>query len=125
MRQLILIHRTEATARLFAAMTDDERRAAYRVYWDVESELEHTGELVDSKAVDEDGQRTVFRNPEGGPVSRPVAEGADVVSGYYLVDVADAARADEIAARFPEAAVEGGIRVGRVLTQEDFDALGL
>jgi hypothetical protein len=28
-------------------------------------------------------------------------------------------------ARFPEAAVPGGIRLARTLTQEDFDALGL
>lgn len=48
---------------------------------------------------------------------------ADVVTGCCLVDVADHARAAEIAARFPEAPVDGGgVRVTRVRTQDDFDA---
>lgn len=47
---------------------------------------------------------------------------AETVTGYYLVEVADQARAVDIAARFPEAAADGGgVRVARVWTQEDFD----
>lgn len=111
---------------MFAAMTDDERRRAFQVYWDVESELEASGELVDSKALDDSAQQSVRRGP-GGPVvsDAPRPDSAEVVSGYYLVDVADISRAHEIAARFPEAAVDGGIRVARALTQEDFDAIGM
>ncbi|WP_288785745.1 YciI family protein [Microbacterium lacticum] len=57
--------------------------------------------------------------PRGGT---PAGE-ADVVTGCCLVDVADHARAAEIAARFPEAPVDGGgVRVTRVRTQDDFDA---
>ena len=41
------------------------------------------------------------------------------LAGYSLVDVADEGPAVEIAARFPEAAHDGGIRVARVWTAED------
>lgn len=123
MKYLILIHSNPAVAELFAAMTDDERRAAFQIYWDVESDLEATGELVDSKALDDATQQSVLRGADGPIVTdAPLPETTEVVSGYYLVDVETPQRAHEIAARFPEAAVVGGIRVGRVLTQEDFDA---
>jgi hypothetical protein len=126
MQYLVLIHNNPAVVELFAGMSDEERRRAYQVYWDVESELEASGELVDSKALDDRTQQIVRSGPDGPVVSdAPLPDTGDVVSGYYLVDVADIARAHEIAARFPEAAVDGGIRVARALTQEDFDAIGM
>ncbi|WP_137845144.1 YciI family protein [Microbacterium sp. 2FI] len=125
MQYLILIHNNPSVADMFAKMTDEERTAAYQVYWDVESDLEASGELVDSKALDDRTQQIVQRG-SGGPVvtEAPLPETTEVVSGYYLVDVAAVERAHEIAARFPEAAASGGIRVARTLTQEDFDAMG-
>lgn len=124
MKYVVLIHNNPAVVEMFAAMSDEERRRAFQIYWDVESELEASGELVDSKALDDRTQQAVRRGPDGPVVSAaPLPEAAEVVSGYYLVDVADADRAHEIAARFPEAAVDGGIRVARALTQEDFDAM--
>jgi hypothetical protein len=125
-KYLIMIQSNPAVGELFAAMTAEERADAYRVYWEVESDLEASGELVDSKAADEDTQEVVMRGPDGPVVSpAPRSDVGDVVSGYYLVDVPSIERAREIAARFPEAAVAGGIRLARTLTQEDFDALGL
>lgn len=124
MKHLIVIYSTPGVAAHFAAMSEHERTTAFQVYWDVEGDLEATGELVDSKAVDEDGQITVHRDGDGAVSTSPVPADADVVSGYYLVDVADRDRAVAIAARFPEAAVPGAIRVTRVLTQDDFDAMG-
>ncbi|GAA5032421.1 YciI family protein [Microbacterium fluvii] len=121
MKYLILIHSTPAVTDLFAGMTDEERAAAYQVYWDVESDLEGTGELVDSKALDTAEQKVVVRG-DTSPVLSAAPEGGDVVSGYYLVDVAGESRAAEIAARFPEALVPGGIRLARVWTDADFAA---
>ncbi|MFE1644463.1 YciI family protein [Microbacterium sp. P01] len=124
MKYQILIYNNPSVIEMFARMTDAERTAAFQLYWDVESDLEASGELVDSKAVDDRTQRAVRRGPDGPMVTdAPTPDTGDVVSGYYLVDVPDAARAYEIAARFPEAAVDGGIRVARALTQEDFDAM--
>jgi|GEM_PF-1981095 len=126
MQYLVLIYNNPAVVEMFAGMTDEERRRAFQIYWDVDSELEASGELVDSKAIDDRSQQAVRRGPDGPVVSdAPVPDSAEVVSGYYLVDVVDIARAHEIAARFPEAAVDGGIRVARALTQEDFDAIGM
>lgn len=125
MKYLILIYNNPSVVDLFATMTDEQRSAAYQSYWDIESELEGSGELVDSKALDDRTQRIVQRGP-GAPVisDAPLPKTTEVVSGYYLVEVDGIERAQEIAARFPEAAVPGGIRVARTLTQEDFDAMG-
>jgi hypothetical protein len=121
MKYLVLIHNTPRVRELFAAMSDDERKAAFQTYWDVESDLTGSGELIDSKALDDGTQRLVRRTPDG-PVSTaaPLPEVSEVVSGYYLVDVPNEECAVTIAARFPEAAVEGGMRVARILTAEDF-----
>jgi hypothetical protein len=124
-KYLILIHNNPSVVELFSRMTDEQRAAAYQVYWDVESDLEASGELVDSKALDDRTQQIVQHGGSAPLVTdAPLPETTEVVSGYYLVEVADVARAHEIAARFPEAAVPGGIRVARTLTQEDFDAMG-
>src|SRR5690349_21026321 len=123
MKYLILIHNNPAVVELFAGMTDDQRSAAYQVYWDVQSELESSGELVDSKALDTGAQKLVSRGSDGPVITdAPLPEVTEVVSGYYLVDVADEARAAAIGAKFPEAAVTSGIRVARVWTEADFAA---
>lgn len=123
MKYLILVTANPAVTQHFAALSDDERRTEFQLYWDIESDLEASGELIDSKAVDGDRQLVVTRG-EAGPVASPApADGSEVVTGYYLVDVADEARAVEIAARFPEAGVAGGgVRVTRVWTSDDFSA---
>ena len=121
MKYLILIQNNPAVIELFAGMNDDERSAAYQVYWDVVSDLEATGELIDSKALDTGAQKLVSRGADGPLVTdAPLPEVTEVVSGYYLVDVVDEARAVVIAARFPEAAATDGVRVARVWTEADF-----
>lgn len=123
MKYLILIQNNPAVIELLAGMTDDERSTAHQIYWDVEKELESTGELVDSKALDTGAQKLVSRGRLGPLVTdAPLPEVTEVVSGYYLVDVVDEARAAVIAARFPEAAVTGGVRIARVWTEADFAA---
>ena len=127
MKYLILIDSNPAVVDLFARMTDEERKVAFQIYWDVESDLEKSRELVDSKALDEQTQHYVMRRRDGNGhvvTDALLPETTEVVTGYYLVDVATEERAFEIAARFPEAAVEAGMRVARTLTQEDFDAIG-
>ncbi|WP_322410623.1 YciI family protein [Microbacterium invictum] len=123
MQYLILIHNSPAVIDLFAKMSDEERKAAFQIYWDVESDLQASGELVDSKALDTDAQKHVARGADGPVVTdAPLPELTEVVSGYYLVDVADEARAAEIAALFPEALVPGGMRIARIWTDADFAA---
>lgn len=47
MKYLILIQSNAAVADMFAAMTDEQRSAAYELYWSIESDLETSGELVE------------------------------------------------------------------------------
>ena len=120
MKYVILINANAAVRELYAAYSDEERAAAFQSYFDIEAQLEASGELIESKALDDHVQRIVTRG-ESGPIvtDAPLAELTELVSGFYLVDVADEARAIEIGAGFPEAAV-GAIRVARTLTAEDF-----
>jgi hypothetical protein len=121
MKYLILIHNSPAVIELFAGMTDEERSAAFQIYWDVVADLRQSGELVESEALDTEHQKAVMRGADAPVVTdAPLPELTEVVSGYYLVDVADEARAAEIAARFPEAVVPGGMRIARVWNEADF-----
>ncbi|HMO12116.1 MAG TPA: YciI family protein [Actinotalea sp.] len=125
MKYLVLIHANQAVGELFAGMSDADRAAAFQIYWDVVSDLRASGELVDSSALDTPEQRLVTRGPDGPVLTdAPLPELTEVVSGYYLVDVSDEARAAQIAARFPEAAVPGGIKIARVWTDADYAAMG-
>jgi hypothetical protein len=121
-KYVILIQSNADIVRMWATLDGDARAAAFQTYFDVEADLEASGELIESKALDERTQRIV-RLGDDGPVveGAPHPEHAEVVSGLYLVDVADEARAVEIAARFPEARY-GAVRVARALTAEDFAA---
>jgi hypothetical protein len=119
-----MLHANAETSAMFAALSDEARRAEYQTYVDVMDELEASGELIDSKAVVESDQKAVLVGSSGIEVETlPGPDRETLVTGYYLVDVADEARAIEIAARFPEARVRGGVRVARGYTEEDFESL--
>ena len=125
MKYIVVIHSNAATGELFASMSDEQRQRAFQSYFDIQSDLEQSGELIDSKALAEREQHIVTRGANGPVITdAPLPELTEVISGYYLVEVAGLDRAAEIAARFPEAEVEGGIRVVRTLTAEDFAAMG-
>jgi hypothetical protein len=125
MKFVVLIYSNASVDALAAARTTEEQQATNQIYWDVERELEASGELIDSKAIDESSQKFVRVNADGSVEvdGVPAPPGGEVVTGYYLLDVLDEARAFEIGARFPEAKANHGIRVARVWTQADFDAL--
>lgn len=122
MKYVILIQANAAVRELYAGFSDEQRAAAFQSYFDIEAQLQASGELVESKALDEQVQRIVTRGDSGPVVTdAPLAEVTELVSGFYLVDVVDEARAVAIGVQFPEAAV-GAIRVARTLTAEDFAA---
>ncbi|WP_160298605.1 YciI family protein [Microbacterium sp. SA39] len=79
-----------------AAMFDEAHRA-------VHLELQKTGELVDSNELDQE-DATVIGTYRGEPIATrgPFTEGAEIIGGYYIVDVADRERAVEIAGRLAE-----------------------
>ena len=65
------------------------------------AEISASGELVSSEALGDPATSTLFRW-EGRPIASdgPYAESKEQFAGYFLVDVADRARAEQIAARF-------------------------
>lgn len=74
-------------------------------------ELQDNGELVDGQGLGDPAQAKTIRFGDGVPVATegPFAEAKESLAGYYIVDVADEARAVEIASRvvaFTEAPME-------------------
>lgn len=97
---------------MISILTDDDARRQWRadgsVFHDahraVITELQESGELVDSNELDQD-DATVIGTYRGEAITTrgPFTEGVEIVGGYYIVDVADRERAVEIAERLAEA----------------------
>jgi hypothetical protein len=83
-----------------------EEMAAEMPRWFAYTEaLRDAGALVSGEALDApNGARTVrVRSGARHVTDGPVAETADVLGGYYVIDVPDVAAAEEWAARIPSA----------------------
>ncbi|WP_109472163.1 YciI family protein [Ornithinimicrobium cavernae] len=65
------------------------------------SELSERGELVTAEALGDPATSTIYRW-DGGPITSdgPYAESKEHFAGYFLIDVADRSRAEEIARQF-------------------------
>lgn len=100
MRYMILIH-SNPTAD--AAWQTGERETLDATHGQVIEDLIKSGEFVDTKELDTENV-TVIGHHNGQPVTSrgPFTEGTEYIGGYYIVDVADQARAVEIAGRFAE-----------------------
>jgi hypothetical protein len=75
-------------------------------------ELKERGELVEATGLAGPEQaKLVQAQPDGDPMvtDGPYAESKEVLAGYWVVDVADEARAIEIAARASAAPGRGGV----------------
>jgi len=85
------------------ALTDEAIADRDRTHAEVISELSASGELIDTRQLDDAGK--VVRTTRGVPTvtDGPFTEAKEIVGGFYLVDCVDEARALEIAARFTEA----------------------
>ncbi|MET0992059.1 MAG: YciI family protein [Lacisediminihabitans sp.] len=100
MQYMILIYTSAASAEAIQTEALDEFRAAHGF---VIGELTASGELLDTHELSVPDAKIV-RTREGLSITDgPYAEAAEWVGGYYLIDVANEARALEIAARFVEA----------------------
>ena len=65
-------------------------------------ELTSTGELLGGEALGDPATATLFRWADGDPIPSdgPYAETKEQFAGFFLIDVADRARAEEVAAHF-------------------------
>ena len=66
------------------------------------AELSDKGELVSGEALADPRSSTLYRWEAGTPIATdgPYAETKEQFAGFFLIDVHDRARAEEIAARF-------------------------
>lgn len=101
MRYLLMIYNNDETLADFMGPGQEDFDAAHAA---LIGELTERGELVLTDALDEDDAKVV-RVRDGAAIvtDGPYAETKEFVGGFYLIDVADEARALEVARRLREA----------------------
>ncbi len=125
MKYLIMIHSNARFQERWEALSEAERDDFGRGHFRLSSELASSGELLASEGLADPAlARRVTRGAAGvtAPVTGdgPFAETKEHLAGFYLVDVADSARAVEIAGRVPDA-VWGLVEVRPVLDMSGWD----
>ncbi len=110
MKYLILIHQNRGAREQFASFPPEVQAAGMQAYYDLNSELTRTGEMVSAEALSDDSTATVLSLKGGSVVTSdgPFAESKEMLAGFYLVDVTSLDRALEIAARIPEVQAGAG-----------------
>ncbi|KAA9377107.1 hypothetical protein F5972_22015 [Microbispora cellulosiformans] len=100
------------------ALTDEERAAIGAGHGRFIEELKQSGELITTQALADPSQAAVVSVRDGRTVvtDGPFLEAKEYLGGFYLVDCENKERAIELAARIPDAAIEGlGIEVRQVM----------
>jgi hypothetical protein len=84
------------------ALSASERERLQEDFESVMQELSERGELMSGQALGDPRDARLFRWEGGRPkvTDGPYAETVEHFAGFFLVDVADQARAEEVAARF-------------------------
>ncbi|MFF2040360.1 YciI family protein [Kitasatospora sp. NPDC058170] len=118
MKYLIMMY---PNADVLAALSEDERNAVFQGHGGFMEKIKATGEFVGTLALAGHDQSAVVRVRGGVPAvtDGPFAEAKEYVGGAYIIEAKDLARAHEIAAMIPDAAVEGlGIEVRPIVYSE-------
>jgi hypothetical protein len=119
---MILIHSNPHFAQRWEGLTDTQREEFGRGHFALSDALTASGELLVSEGLADPALAKRVRATEGQVVASdgPFAEVKEHLAGFYLVDVADEARALEIAGRVPDA-VWGLVEVRPVLDMSGWD----
>jgi hypothetical protein len=90
-------------------MTDDERAELMGEFEALLTEISESGELVGAQALADPITSRTVRVRDGGALvtDGPFVEAKEHMAGYFVVDCATPERAEEIAARFPDARFAG------------------
>lgn len=115
MKFLISMHVNPA---VLDALTDEERAAIGQGHGAFIEELKGSGELIATQALVDPSQAAVVSVRDGRPVvtDGPFLEAKEYLGGFYVIDCEDRERAIELAARIPDAAIEGlGVEVRQVM----------
>jgi hypothetical protein len=89
--------------RAWDALTEADIDQLAKAHADIKRELAETGEWVAACELEVEGAQVVQSN--AGTIAAtdgPFSEGQQVITGYYVVDCVDTARATEIAGKFAE-----------------------
>jgi hypothetical protein len=100
------------------ALTDEEKAALGEGHGRFIEALKQSGELIVTQALVDPSQAAVVSVRNGQPVvtDGPFLEAKEYLGGFYLVDCEDKARAIELAAQIPDAAIDGlGVEVRQVM----------
>lgn len=103
---------------IWGALTEAERDVVTSGHGEFLAKIRATGEMIETVALAEPAKSAVVRVQNGSPVvtDGPFVESKEFLGGYYLIECADQARAYELAAMIPDAAVPGaGIEVRPVV----------
>ncbi|ASY34732.1 MULTISPECIES: YciI family protein [Streptomyces] len=87
------------------ALNEEGQAAVGAAHEKLMSVIEEAGELVAAEALAEPVKTTVVKVRDGKTITSegPLVESEEYFCGYYIVDVADKARAIELAAMIPDA----------------------
>jgi len=115
MQFLISMHINPA---VLDALTDAEKAAIGDGHGAFIAALKQSGELITTQALVDPSQASVVSVHNGQPVvtDGPFLESKEYLGGFYLIDCEDKARAIELAAQIPDAAIDGlGVEVRQVM----------
>ena len=115
MKFLISLHINLA---VLDALTDEEKAAIGAGHGSFIEALKDSGELITTQALVDPSQAAVVTVRGGRTVvtDGPFLESKEFLGGFYLIDCENRERALELAARIPDAAVEGlGVEVRQVM----------
>jgi hypothetical protein len=115
MKFLISMHINPA---VMDALTDEEKAGIGEGHGRFMQAVKDSGELILTQGLVDPSQAAVVRIRNGQPVvtDGPFLEAKEYLGGFYLLDVEDKARAIELAAQIPDAAIEGlGLEVRQVM----------
>ncbi|WP_328988941.1 YciI family protein [Kribbella sp. NBC_01245] len=112
---------------IWDALTEAERDVVTSGHGEFMATVRASGELIDTVALAEPAKSAVVRVQNGAPVvtDGPFVESKEFLGGYYFIECADQARAYELAAMIPDAAVPGaGVEVRPVVFSADLTSEG-
>jgi hypothetical protein len=103
---------------VLAALTEEEQQAIGAGHEKFMATIKESGEFHSTVALGEPAKSAVVKVRDGVPAvtDGPFVESKEFLGGYYLIDVASAERAYELAAMIPDASIEGlGVEVRPVV----------
>jgi hypothetical protein len=115
MQFLLIMH---VNPQIWESLTEEERNEVMSGQEPFMNTIRASGEMLGTVALARPDQSAVVRVRDGVPTvsDGPYLEAKEFLGGYYMVECADQARAYELAAMIPDAAVPGlGVEVRPVV----------